>query len=53
MSSITIYPVYLFLTLCAANEYEYHATRLGDLCFFLEAIRADPTLLLMIRQIHL
>lgn len=53
MSSTTTHSVYPFLTLRATNEYEYHATRPGDLRLFLEAVRADQTLLPMIKQIHL
>ncbi|KAH4697669.1 hypothetical protein HBH79_034650 [Parastagonospora nodorum] len=53
MSSKTLHTVYPFLTLRATNEYEYRATQPSDLRLFLEAVRADSTLLPMIKQTHL
>ncbi|KAH4219776.1 hypothetical protein HBI49_026600 [Parastagonospora nodorum] len=53
MSSKTIHKVYPFLTLRATKEYEYRATQPSDLRLFLEAVRADSTLLPMIKQTHL
>src|SRR4051812_13142451 len=55
MSSTTAHPLYPFLTRRpnSTDTYVYRATQEGDLRLFLEAVRADLTLLSTIKQVYL